>query len=72
MTIFCQPEEFIFVSAAGKDALGDYFVTAAELEHRLRAASKNDALEVLGRTRMSEGSLTILRQAQPLGLGHAV
>jgi UTP--glucose-1-phosphate uridylyltransferase len=65
-------EEFIFVSAAGKGALEDYFDTAAALEHRLRAAGKNDALAALGRTRMSEGSLTILRQAQPLGLGHAV
>jgi UTP--glucose-1-phosphate uridylyltransferase len=52
--------------------LEDYFDTAAALEHRLRAAGKNDALAALGRTRMSEGSLTILRQAQPLGLGHAV
>ena len=65
-------EEFIFVSAAGKGALEDYFDTAAALEHRLRAAGKNDALAALGRTRMSEGSLTILRQAQLLGLGHAV
>jgi UTP--glucose-1-phosphate uridylyltransferase len=65
-------EEFIFVSAAGKGALEDYFDTAAALEHRLWAAGKNDALAALGRTRMSEGSLTILRQAQPLGLGHAV
>jgi UTP--glucose-1-phosphate uridylyltransferase len=65
-------EEFIFVSAAGKGALEDYFDTAAALEHRLRAAGKNDALAALGRTRMSEGALTILRQAQPLGLGHAV
>jgi UTP--glucose-1-phosphate uridylyltransferase len=47
-------EEFIFVSAAGKGALEDYFDTAAALEHRLRAASKNDALAALGRTRMSE------------------
>ena len=65
-------EEFIFVSAAGKGALEDYFDTAAALEHRLRAACKKGALAALGRTRMSEGSLTILRQARPLGLGHAV
>lgn len=65
-------EEFIFVSAAGKGALEDYFDTAALLEERLRAKGKTDALAALDRTRMPEGALTILRQAQPLGLGHAV
>ncbi|MCF2869854.1 UTP--glucose-1-phosphate uridylyltransferase [Octadecabacter sp. G9-8] len=65
-------EEFIFVSAAGKGALEDYFDTAAALETRLAAAGKVDALAALERTQMPEGALTILRQAQPLGLGHAV
>lgn len=65
-------EEFIFVSAAGKGALEDYFDTAAALETRLHAAGKADALAALEPTRMPEGALTILRQAQPLGLGHAV
>lgn len=65
-------EEFIFVSAAGKGALEDYFDTAAALETRLQAAGKTDALAALATTRMPEGALTILRQAQPLGLGHAV
>lgn len=65
-------EDFIFVSAAGKGALEDYFDTAAALEARLQAAGKTDALAALERTRMPEGALTILRQSQPLGLGHAV
>lgn len=65
-------EEFIFVSAAGKGALEDYFDTAAALEGRLQANGKSDALAALERTRMPEGALTILRQANPLGLGHAV
>lgn len=65
-------EEFIFVSAAGKGALEDYFDTAAALEMRLKAAGKDTALEALLPTRMPEGALTILRQAQPKGLGHAV
>lgn len=65
-------EEFIFVSAAGKGALEDYFDTAAMLEHRLKEAGKSAALDALAPTRMAEGALTILRQAQPLGLGHAV
>ena len=65
-------EQFIFVSAAGKGALEDYFDTAAALEHRLQAAGKTDALAAIERARMPEGALTILRQANPLGLGHAV
>ena len=65
-------EQFIFISAAGKGALEDYFDTAAALENRLQAAGKTDALEAIERTRMPEGALTILRQANPLGLGHAV
>lgn len=65
-------EEFIFVSAAGKGALEDYFDTAAGLETRLQALGKTDALAAIECTRMAEGALTILRQSQPLGLGHAV
>lgn len=65
-------EQFIFISAAGKGALEDYFDTAATLENRLQAAGKTDALAAIERTRMPEGALTILRQAKPLGLGHAV
>ena len=65
-------EEFIFVSAAGKGALEDYFDTAELLEQRLKAAGKTKALEALEPTRMKEGALMILRQAGALGLGHAV
>lgn len=65
-------EEFIFVTAAGKGALEDYFDTAAALEQRLIAAGKTEALEALERTRMPEGALSFVRQNNPKGLGHAV
>lgn len=65
-------EEFIFVTAAGKGALEDYFDTAAMLEHRLDAASKTAALKALERSRMPEGCASFVRQDQPRGLGHAV
>ncbi len=65
-------EEFIFVTAAGKGALEDYFDTAAMLEHRLEVAGKTAALAALEPTRMAEGALTIVRQDKPRGLGHAV
>jgi UTP--glucose-1-phosphate uridylyltransferase len=65
-------EEFIFVTAAGKGALEDYFDTAAALEQRLTQKGKTDALEALEGTRMPEGALSFVRQNNPLGLGHAV
>ena len=65
-------EEFIFVTAAGKGALEDYFDTAALLEQRLAAGNKTQALAALERTRMPEGAFAFLRQNNPLGLGHAV
>lgn len=65
-------ERFIFVSAAGKGALEDYFDTAAALEMTLKARGKTDALAALAPSRMAEGALTILRQGRALGLGHAV
>jgi len=65
-------EEFIFVSAAGKGALEDYFDTAAQLEQSLAAKGKTAILEKLQMTRLPEGSLQILRQDRPRGLGHAV
>lgn len=65
-------EEFIFVTAAGKGALEDYFDTAAALEQRLTANGKTSALAALEGTRMAEGALSFVRQNNPLGLGHAV
>lgn len=65
-------EEFIFVTAAGKGALEDYFDTAAALEQRLEQNGKKTALAALGQTRMPEGTLSFIRQDQPRGLGHAV
>lgn len=65
-------EEFIFVTAAGKGALEDYFDTAAALEQRLTASGKIDALKALEGTRMPEGALSFVRQSAPKGLGHAV
>lgn len=65
-------EEFIFVTAAGKGALEDYFDTAAALEQRLKASDNTDALEALADTKMPEGALSFVRQNAPKGLGHAV
>lgn len=65
-------EEFIFVTAAGKNPLEDYFDSAAVLERRLHDSGKTGALEALQRSRLPEGHLAFLRQSAPRGLGHAV
>lgn len=65
-------EEFIFVTAAGKGALEDYFDTAAALEQSLQAKGKVEALDALERTRMPEGALAFVRQNKAMGLGHAI
>lgn len=65
-------EEFIFVTSRGKSALEDYFDAAPELEAALREKGKTDLLEALGSTVMGSGAIAYLRQAEPLGLGHAV
>ena len=65
-------EEFIFVTSRGKSALEDYFDHSPELEAALEAKNKPDLLETLRGTDMASGSIAYLRQAKPLGLGHAV
>ena len=65
-------EEFIFVTSRGKSALEDYFDAAPELETALKDKGKTDLLEVLENTTMASGAIAYIRQAEPLGLGHAV
>ena len=65
-------EEFIFVTSRGKSALEDYFDAAPELEAALREKGKTDLLEALESTVMASGAIAYVRQAEPLGLGHAV
>ena len=65
-------EEFIFVTSRGKSALEDYFDHSPELEAALREKGKDKLLETLAATDMASGAIAYLRQAKPLGLGHAV
>jgi len=65
-------EEFIFVTSRGKSALEDYFDNAPQLEQELRLKGKDDLLEILKSTNMDSGEVAYMRQAKPLGLGHAV
>jgi UTP--glucose-1-phosphate uridylyltransferase len=65
-------EEFIFVSSRGKGMMEDHFDSHPELQAALERKNKAEALEALHASTLESGQLTIVRQARPLGLGHAV
>jgi UTP--glucose-1-phosphate uridylyltransferase len=64
--------EMIFVTGRNKRAIEDHFDKAYELETELERKSKGDLLDMV-RSVLPEGVRCIYtRQAEPLGLGHAV
>jgi UTP--glucose-1-phosphate uridylyltransferase len=65
-------EEFIFVTSRGKSALEDHFDLNGELNAVLKARGKADLLKVVQDIQIPPGNLAYVRQAEPLGLGHAV
>lgn len=65
-------EEFIFVTSPGKAALEGYFDCNSGLENKLASAGKHGLLADLQSSNLREGQHSFVRQAQPLGLGHAV
>ncbi|MGK9233885.1 UTP--glucose-1-phosphate uridylyltransferase GalU [Inquilinus limosus] len=65
-------EEFIFVSSRGKTALEDHFDEHAELYATLEARKKPEQLKAARDAELPPGQFSFVRQAQPLGLGHAV
>ena len=65
-------EQFCMVSGRGKTALIDHFDVSYELEATLRERGKTDALAQLHADRLQPGSISTVRQQEPLGLGHAI
>ncbi len=64
--------ELIFVTGRGKRAIEDHFDQAVELEMALERGGRKQLLEEV-RSILPRGvSCVFVRQAQPLGLGHAV
>jgi len=64
--------EMIFVTGRNKRAIEDHFDKAYELETELERKGKTELLESV-RSVLPEGARCIyIRQAEPLGLGHAV
>ena len=63
--------EIILVSSRGKACMEDHFDKSAELEASLAAKNKTALLEI-ARSVSKLAKVTVTRQAEPLGLGHAV
>src|SRR5690554_4149201 len=64
--------ELIFITGRTKRAIEDHFDKAYELETELEARGKQAMLEVVRNTVPSHVNCIYIRQAEALGLGHAV
>jgi len=64
--------EMVFITGRNKRAIEDHFDKAFELEAELEAAGKHALLEELRSVVPKNISCIFIRQAEPLGLGHAV
>src|SRR5690349_7128087 len=65
-------KELIFITGRGKRAIEDHFDKAYEIENELQVRGKRRMLQVLEETVPKNVTCIFLRQAQALGLGHAV
>ncbi|OJX12251.1 MAG: UTP--glucose-1-phosphate uridylyltransferase [Caedibacter sp. 37-49] len=65
-------EEFIFVTGRGKTAIEDHFDHSFELEYTLQQRGKQEEYQSLSSLIKLPGSISYIRQQEPLGLGHAV
>jgi UTP--glucose-1-phosphate uridylyltransferase len=63
--------EIIIVTSRGKSTMEDHFDKSPELETSLEAKKKTALLEI-ARSVSKLAKITFTRQAEPLGLGHAV
>jgi UTP--glucose-1-phosphate uridylyltransferase len=65
-------EQFVFITGRGKHVIADHFDHAYELESLLEARDKTNELKSLLEMLPATGSVGMIRQQKPLGLGHAV
>jgi UTP--glucose-1-phosphate uridylyltransferase len=64
--------EMIFVTGRGKRAIEDHFDRAVELEAELAESGRTELLKIVQNIIPRRVSCTYVRQAQALGLGHAI
>lgn len=65
-------EQFIFVTGRNKSAIENHFDLTSELQAVVGGKRKTDILAMTTDWLPKPGTMTYLRQQQPLGLGHAV
>jgi UTP--glucose-1-phosphate uridylyltransferase len=65
-------KELIFVTGRSKRSIEDHFDKAVELEAELEARDKHELLDLVRSILPRDVSCIYIRQAEPLGLGHAV
>lgn len=65
-------DQMIFITGRSKRAIADHFDKAFELEHELEAKGKEELLRIVRSIVPEHVSCIYLRQAEALGLGHAV
>lgn len=65
-------EQMIFVTGRNKRAIEDHFDRAPELEAQLAASAKHELYDLLMSATPKGVTFVYVRQAEPLGLGHAV
>ena len=65
-------DTFIFVISRGKSAIEDHFDLNSELNETLERRGKRELLDAVKAAEIPSGQFASVRQAEPLGLGHAV
>jgi UTP--glucose-1-phosphate uridylyltransferase len=65
-------EHIVMITGRGQEAIEHYFDRQPEIEDALRAKGKTDILDGLMSELPEPGQMSFIRQAAPLGLGHAV
>jgi UTP--glucose-1-phosphate uridylyltransferase len=65
-------KELVFVTGRSKRAIEDHFDKATELEAELEQRGKTELLQAVRGILPADVSCVYIRQAEPLGLGHAV
>tara|TARA_B100000676_G_scaffold226033_1_gene223731 strand:- start:1953 stop:2825 length:873 start_codon:yes stop_codon:yes gene_type:complete len=64
--------ELIFIISRNKNVIEDHFDKSYELESELEKKNKRESLELVKQLVPQGVTCTYIRQAEPLGLGHAV
>jgi UTP--glucose-1-phosphate uridylyltransferase len=70
--IDCGIREIILVTRSGIEAIENHFDAHCELEHRLVKNGKDKILENIVKIISDEVKIPPIRQADALGLGHAI